>query len=53
MCNIKIFSVVENPFLNPACACDIKSISSANLVRLLFMIEVNNLPKHETRVIAL
>jgi hypothetical protein len=40
-CKTKILSTVENPLLNPACAPEISSTSSANLFNLLFRTAVN------------
>jgi hypothetical protein len=46
-CKTKILSTVENPLLNPVCAPEISSTSSANLFNLLFRTAVNVLPIEE------
>jgi hypothetical protein len=52
-CKTKILSTVENPLLNPVCAPEISSTSSANLFNLLFRTAVNVLLKQELSVIPL
>ena len=52
-CKTNILSAVENPLLNPACATEISSTSSANLFNLLFRTAVNVLLRQELSVIPL
>ena len=52
-CKTKILSTVENPLLNPVCAPEISSTSSANLFNLLFRAAVNVLLRQELSVIPL
>jgi hypothetical protein len=46
-----LVATVENPLLNPACAPEISSTSSANLFNLLFRTAVNVLLRQELSVI--
>jgi hypothetical protein len=46
----KILSTVENPLLNPACASEISSTSSANLFNLLLRTAVNVLLRHSLAI---
>lgn len=49
---MKILSCVEYPVRKPACVSDLRPVSSEKFFNLVFKIEVNTLPRHDTREIA-
>ena len=49
---MKILSCVEYPVRKPACDPDIRPSLSEKLFNLVFKIEVNTLPRHDTKEIA-
>ena len=50
---LNICSVVEYPFLKPACTCDKMFSSSTNFVILSLIMEVKSLPKQLSKVMPL